>query len=196
MVREVHEDAVAGEGDREQLVERPVQIGQEEMALGAGNRARITAFSHRGRFPTPAGAAGSRTCARVQLGCEGEPCPPTSVRRPQVGEQARQLVREDIDEGRDPDPAQLQASGTPSAAQPPVTASPTALSEDLAPHTKDASRAAEGEEARSATAPAHQVSAHIARAGRSQLRRAPSRRFRGSRSPPWPLRRGATAPRS
>ena len=68
MVREVHEDAVAGEGDREQLVERPVQIGQEEMALGAGNRARITAFSHRGSFPTPAGAAGSRTCARVQLG--------------------------------------------------------------------------------------------------------------------------------
>ncbi len=77
MVREVHEDAVAGEGDREQLVERPVQIGREEMTLGAGNRALITAFSHRGSFPTPAGAAGSHTwgCARVQLGCEGEPCP-------------------------------------------------------------------------------------------------------------------------
>ena len=35
-----------GEGDREQLVERPVQIGEEKMPLGAGKRALIAAFSH------------------------------------------------------------------------------------------------------------------------------------------------------
>jgi len=63
--------------------------------------------------------------------------------------------------------AQLKVSGTPSAAQPPGTAASTAPSEGLAPHTKDASRAAEGEKARRVTAQAHQVSAHIARAGRS-----------------------------
>jgi hypothetical protein len=61
------------------------------------------------------------------------------------GEQARQLVRGDIDEDRDPDMALLQVSGTPSAAWPPGTAAP---SEGLAPHTKDASQATGGEGAR------------------------------------------------
>ena len=146
MVREVHEDAVAGEGDREQLVERPSRSARRRWrwARGTGRASRPSVIGAALRpRPEPQGHVRVRVCS---WGVRGNRVRPTSVRRPQVGEQARQLVREDIDEGRDPDPAQLQASGTPSAAQPPVTASPTALSEDLAPHTKDASRAAEGGE--------------------------------------------------
>ena len=151
------------------------------MALGAGNRAPSAVFSHRGSFPTPAAGHVRAVCACTSGIVRGNRVRPTSVRRPQVGEQARQLGREDIDEGRDPDTAQLQVSGTPSAAQPPGTTAPTAPSKGLAPHTKDGkpSRRGPGGTARHRTGASGQC-AYRASWTKSQLRRAPSRRFRGS----------------
>ena len=53
MIGEVHQDPITGEGDREQLVERPVQIGEEKVPLGMGDGALITAFSHMASFRLP-----------------------------------------------------------------------------------------------------------------------------------------------